>query len=152
MCKSILVVEDNDDLLLLFRLVLESAGYQVETVDNGQDALNVLGKLRPKLILMDVMMPKISGLEVARKIKDQLGFHSLPILLVSGIDQIREEQLVNSRADGILYKPFDLDDLTSRVQGLISKSYTNSDSNCYTPQNKPTYDYNAPKLKSRTLR
>ncbi|BAZ46136.1 response regulator receiver protein [Chondrocystis sp. NIES-4102] len=152
MCKSILVVEDNDDLLLLFRLVLESAGYQVATVNNGQDALNVLGKLRPKLILMDVMMPKISGLEVARRIKEQLRFHSLPILLVSGIDQIQEEQLVDSRADGILYKPFDLDDLTSRVKSLISKSYTNSDSDCYIPQNQPIHSYNAPKLKSRTFK
>jgi CheY-like chemotaxis protein len=120
MCESILVVEDNNDLLLLFRLVLESAGYKVTTVNNGQDALNFLETVQPHLILMDVMMPKISGLEVARQIKEQLNYQSLPILLVSGVDRLKEKQLDDSKADDIIYKPFDLDYLISRVGELIS--------------------------------
>ncbi|MGL5939778.1 MAG: response regulator [Waterburya sp.] len=120
MCKSILVVEDNNDLLLLFRLVLESAGYKVTTVDNGQDALNFLETVQPRLVLMDIMMPKISGLEVARQIKEKLNYQSLPILLVSGIDHLKDEQLNDSKANDIIYKPFDLDILISRVAELIA--------------------------------
>jgi CheY-like chemotaxis protein len=120
MCESILVVEDNNDLLLLFRLVLESAGYKVTTVDNGQDALDSIEKVQPQLILMDVMMPKISGLEVARQIKEELSYQGLPILLVSGVDHLKQEQLDNSKADDILYKPFDLNDLILRVAELIA--------------------------------
>jgi CheY-like chemotaxis protein len=120
MCESILVVEDNNDLLLLFRLVLESAGYKVTTVDNGQDALNFLETIQPRLVLMDIMMPKISGLEVARQIKEKLNYQALPILLVSGVDHLKEEQLDDSKADDIIYKPFDLDILISRVAELIA--------------------------------
>ncbi|MGL5075609.1 MAG: response regulator [Waterburya sp.] len=120
MCESILVVEDNNDLLLLFRLVLESEGYKVTTVDNGHDALNFLETVQPRLVLMDIMMPKISGLEVARQIKEKLNYQSLPILLVSGVDHLKDEQLDDSKADDIIYKPFDLDILISRVAELIA--------------------------------
>nr|MDJ0572191.1 response regulator [Pleurocapsa sp. MO_192.B19] len=120
--QSILVVEDNDDLLLLLRLILESAGYQVETVDNGRDALAHIEQYKPQLILMDIMMPEISGLQVAREIKEQPDYKALPILLVSAVDHLKDEQLFKSKADGIIYKPFDLDDLVSRVAQL-TKNY-----------------------------
>lgn len=122
MSQSILVVEDNDDLLLLLRLILESAGYQVKTVDNGRDALAHIEQHKPQLILMDIMMPEISGLQVARKIKEQSDYKALPILLVSAVDRLEDEQLLKSKADGIIYKPFDLDDLVSRVAQL-TKNY-----------------------------
>ncbi len=122
MSQSILVVEDNDDLLLLLRLILESAGYQVKTVDNGTDALAHIEQHKPQLILMDIMMPEISGLQVARKIKEQSDYKALPILLVSAVDRLEDEQLLKSKADGIIYKPFDLDDLVSRVAQL-TKNY-----------------------------
>ena len=113
--NPVLVVEDNDDLLLLFKLILESAGYEVATASNGRDALDYLKQVQPQLILLDVMMPEISGLQVARKIKQESDYASLPILLVSALDRLEEQQLSNSKADGILYKPFDLDELIQRV-------------------------------------
>ena len=109
MCESILVVEDNEDLSLLFRLVLESAGYRVATLDDGRDALAEVEKIQPQLVLMDIMMPETNGLQVSRHIKEQSNYQSLPILLVSALDCLQQEQLDTSRADGIIYKPFDLD-------------------------------------------
>jgi CheY-like chemotaxis protein len=120
MTYSILVVEDNDDLQVLFKLILESEGYQVAVADNGQDALEILAETQPQLVLMDVMMPGISGLEVSRNIKQQQSYETLPILLVSAVDRVKEQQLDYSQADGILYKPFNLDDLIDRVYQLIS--------------------------------
>ena len=120
MPNPILVVEDNDDLSLLFKLVLESAGYQVSTVDNGFDALKYIARIQPQLILMDIMMPEISGLQVAENIKQQQNNKSLPILLVSAIDRLKDEQLAQSKADGILYKPFNLDELIDRVGELTA--------------------------------
>ncbi|MEM7590883.1 MAG: response regulator [Cyanobacteria bacterium P01_A01_bin.83] len=120
MSQPILVVEDNDDLSILFKLVLESAGYQVTTVNNGRDALESLAKTDPQLILMDVMMPEISGLQVSQSIKQQQSYESLPILLVSALDRLRDEQLQDSQANDILYKPFDLDDLIHKVDELIA--------------------------------
>ncbi len=130
MPNPILIVEDNDDLSVLFRLVLESAGYQVAAVDNGYDALEYVEKTKPQLVLMDIMMPEISGLQVSRNIKQQPSFQSLPILLVSAIDRLRDEQLQDSKANDILYKPFNLDDLVFKVDRLIETNceIDNSDS------------------------
>lgn len=119
MSSPILVVEDNDDLSVLFKLVLESAGYEVTTVNNGYDALENIAKIQPQLILMDIMMPGISGLKVARDVKQKQDYQSLPILLVSAVDRLQDEQLTSSKADGIIYKPFDLDELISRVDSLV---------------------------------
>ena len=120
MSNPILVVEDNDDLLVLFKLVLESAGYQVATAENGTDALKYVDEIQPQLILMDIMMPEISGLQVARNIKQRKNYGSLPILLVSALDRLEDEQLQDSKADDILYKPFDLDDLILKVEHLTN--------------------------------
>lgn len=123
MSNPILVVEDNDDLSLLFELVLKSAGYEVVTVNNGRDALKFLQQeTKPQLVLMDIMMPEISGLQVARNIKKKEDYQSLPILLVSAIDRLKDEQLQNSKADDIIYKPFDMDDLLSKVAELTPRS------------------------------
>lgn len=120
MKNSILIVEDNDDLQLLFQLVLESEGYEVVIANNGTDALDSIDTIRPQLILMDIMMPGISGIEVARSIKQKQDYESLPILLVSAIDRLQDRQLDYSKASGILYKPFDLDELIDRVEYLTS--------------------------------
>ncbi|MGF1589335.1 MAG: response regulator [Pleurocapsa sp.] len=118
MSESILVVEDNSDILLLLKLVLESAGYQVATLDNGRDALTQLETIRPQLIVMDIMMPEINGLQVSRQIKEKPDYQSLPILLVSAVDRLQEEQFSQSKADAIIYKPFDLEHLIDKVNEL----------------------------------
>lgn len=120
MKNSILIVEDNDDLQLLFQLVLESEGYEVVIANNGKDALESIDTIRPQLVLMDIMMPGIDGIEVARSIKQRQDYESLPILLVSAIDRLQDRQLNYSKASGILYKPFDLDDLIDKVVRLTS--------------------------------
>ena len=118
MTNPVLVVEDNDDIQVLFRLVLESEGYEVRVVDNSKDALQYLESHQPQLILMDIMMPGSNGIELSHTIKQDLGFQSLPILLVSAIDRIKTQEMNYSRANDIIYTPFDLDDLVGRVEEL----------------------------------
>ena len=120
MCRSILVVEDNDDISLLLSLVLESAGYQVKAISNGRNALKTVAQIQPNLILMDIMMPEVSGLDVSREIKTKPDYQFLPILLVSAVDRLQEKQFDDSKADGIIYKPFDLNYLVSRVNELTN--------------------------------
>ena len=118
MTNPVLVVEDNDDIQILFKLVLESEGYEVRVVDNSEDALQYLESHQPQLILMDIMMPGSNGIELSHTIKQELRFQSLPILLVSAVDRIKTQELDYSQANDILYKPFDLDDLVDRVDEL----------------------------------
>ncbi|WP_019503485.1 PleD family two-component system response regulator [Pleurocapsa sp. PCC 7319] len=120
MINSILVVEDNEELQLLYKLVLELAGYQVATVNNEINILDFVEKIRPQLILMDTMMSGINGLQISRKIKENFDNRSLPVLLVSAINGIKDRQLADSKADSIIYKPFNPNDLTSQVKKLIS--------------------------------
>ena len=124
MSNPILVVEDNQDISLLLTLLLESVGYQVETVSNGKDALTKIEKIRPQLMLIDIMMPEISGLEISRIIKEKLERKDLPILLVSAVDRLQNEQFLDSQADDIIYKPFDLDDLISKVYQLTDSYHS----------------------------
>ena len=128
MPNPILIVEDNEDLSVLFKLVLELAGYQVATVDNGYDALEYVENYRPQLILMDIMMPEISGLQVSRNIKQRQDYASLPILLISAVDRLKNEQIQKSKANDILYKPFDLDDLVAKVDLLIKNNHSRDES------------------------
>ena len=122
MSDYILVVEDNDDISLLLKLVLESAGYQVETVNNGKDALKQVETVQPQLMLVDIMMPEMNGLQVAHTVKEELDYQNLPILLVSAVDRLKDEQLYDSQAEDIIYKPFDIDYLLSKVDSLTSNS------------------------------
>ena len=122
MPQPILVVEDSEDLSLLMKLTLESEGYEVSTVNSGRDALSTLEKIQPQLILMDIMMPDLNGLQVAQAIRKHFDPESLPILLVSAIDRLKSEHLAASGADDIIYKPFDLNELLLRVSELISQA------------------------------
>ena len=118
MTKSILVVEDNDDLQILFQLLLESEGYEVTIANNGSEAVEMVEQKSPQLVLMDIMMPGSNGLDVARNIKQRANYQNLPIVLVSAIDRLEERQLHYSKANDIIYKPFNLDDLVDKVSRL----------------------------------
>ncbi|MEO1669463.1 MAG: response regulator [Cyanobacteria bacterium J06631_2] len=125
MTHSILVVEDNSDLQLLFKLLLESEGYEVTIAHNGREALTFLESMQPELILMDIMMPGINGLEISHRIKQK--DQSLPIILISAIDRLQEQQLNYSKANDILYKPFNLDDLVNKVKQFTGSIRLNSE-------------------------
>lgn len=90
-----------------------------------QDSLTILSdieQIRPRMLLIDIMMPGINGMEVTKQIRKKLQFQDLPILLVSANHYVTSAQAKQSGADDILYKPFNLDDLLSRVEMLLSQS------------------------------
>lgn len=122
MSNSILIVDDNDDLLLLLRLTLESDGHKVIAAQDGREVLDLLDKMRPQLMLLDVMMPDLDGLELTRRIRSRSELSSLPVLLVSANRELTEQQVHQSGADGIIYKPYGLDELLEQVQETISSS------------------------------
>ena len=122
MSNSILIVDDHDDLLLLLRLVLESDGYKVTSAQNSWEAVNLLEKIHPKLILLDVMMPNLDGLRLTKIIRSTPEFSAVPILLVTADREITEQQARQIGADGIIHKPYDLDELLKRVQAIFCSS------------------------------
>ena len=115
----ILVVDDLPDNCFLLQTLLESEGYQVEVVDNGQAALASVVSHPPKLILLDVMMPDMSGFEVTRRIRQNLTLPFIPILLVTGHNEPTPADGFGVGADGWIRKPIDFEQLLHRIQTIL---------------------------------
>ena len=118
--KKIVVVEDEAHLAKGLQFNLEREGYRVTLVDNGQSALDLLGKEEFDLMILDIMLPKVSGLEVARRIrKTNMRF---PILMLSAKSTDEDRELgLHAGADDYLTKPFHLPELLLRVKGILRR-------------------------------
>lgn len=116
--KTILVVDDEDDIRSAVKTILEHEGFKVATAKDGDDALKKLKTLTPDLILLDIMMPGTPVKEVVKKIKDvKIAFCSV----VRMSDMEREELTKQKNIVDFIQKPFDLDDLVKRVKKLTGK-------------------------------
>jgi CheY-like chemotaxis protein len=118
---SILVVEDDLDLLRLLSRLLEQIG-DVVTATNGEDALaKIEGGLTPDLVLTDVMMPKMDGLELARRLKKEPRVSRVPVIMLTAknapLDVIKG---INAGARNYLTKPFKHDELVSKVKKTLN--------------------------------
>ena len=118
--KKILVVEDEAHLAKGLKFNLEREGYKVSLVDNGESAIDLLGKQAFDLMILDIMLPKLNGLEVARSVrKTDLRF---PILMLSAKSSDEDRELgLEAGADDYLTKPFHLPELLLRVKGILRR-------------------------------
>ena len=94
MAKTVLIVEDNELNMKLFRDLLEAHGYQTSGTSNGFEALDLVRKLRPDLILMDIQLPQVSGLEVTRWIKDDPDLRTIPVVAVTAFAMKGDEERI----------------------------------------------------------
>jgi len=120
--RSILVVEDDPDLLAVMEMVLSDAGYRVRTAPEGGAALARIAEEMPALVLLDMRMPGMNGWEFAREFRRRHD-RSAPIVVVTAAEdaRARAEEIA---ADGWLAKPFDLDDViaaAARHAGLPAR-------------------------------
>jgi CheY-like chemotaxis protein len=115
----ILIVDDVADNSFLLQTLLESEGYKVEVADSGQVALEKIVAAPPALVLLDVMMPGMSGFEVTRQIRQNGHLPFIPIVLVSGYDQPSLAQALNIGANGFIRKPIDFEEVINQVKALL---------------------------------
>jgi DNA-binding response OmpR family regulator len=101
MSKKILVVDDNIDSIMILRSILESQGFQVFTAQNGPDALDAVSRERPDLILLDVMMPQMSGIEVLERLKTTHATSKVPVIMVTA--KIQDEDVMTGYQHGADY-------------------------------------------------
>lgn len=106
MLKKILIVEDNPANMRLIRMVLKTRGYSVLEATDGEEALTVAIERRPDLIVMDIQLPKMDGLEVTKKLRQAPEFHKTPIiaLTASAMDGDRE-RIIAAGCDEYIAKP-----------------------------------------------
>lgn len=121
--EKILVVDDEQDLVKLIRYHLEKDGYKVITAYNGDDALFLTRKERPELIILDLMLPGIDGLEVCRKLKaDQELAHPAIIMLTAKGEEADITKGLKLGADDYMTKPFSPKELVARVQAVLRRT------------------------------
>lgn len=118
--KTILLIDDEIDLQQLVKIALKSKGYNIETANNGLEGLAKLETLKPDLIILDMNMPKMGGLEFYQKICDKLNQPRFPVLVLTA--RANMEQLFREfNIDGFMAKPFEVDELLEEVDTIIKK-------------------------------
>lgn len=116
----ILIVDDEPPNIRLIQGMLKPEGYITESAANGVEALSMIAQAPPDLILLDVLMPEMNGFQVARHLKADPETASLPVIMVSSLEDRRSELLgLNAGAIDFLSKPVDRFELTTRVRNLI---------------------------------
>jgi DNA-binding response OmpR family regulator len=116
----ILVVEDDTDLQLTTRLVLEQHGFQVEVAGNGLDGLERARAVQPDLALVDVMMPVMDGITMTRRLRSEM---DVPVIMLTARDLPHDEIVgLDAGADDYITKPFDGEVLAARIRSLLRRS------------------------------
>ncbi|MBC7430555.1 MAG: phosphate regulon transcriptional regulator PhoB [Rubritepida sp.] len=122
---TILIVEDEAPLLTLLRYNLEKQGFRVEEATDGQEALLRVAESRPDLVLLDWMLPSLSGIEVCRQIRRKPATRDLPVIMVTARTEDQDAvRALDIGADDYITKPFVVDALLARIRALLRRSGT----------------------------
>ena len=116
----ILAVDDTAANLYLLKTALEEEGYDVDTASNGSLALAKIEASPPSIVLLDVIMPGMSGVEVTRRIRENPLSGSIPILIVSGSDEACVAEALDIGANDFIRKPVKVDELLVKIRKLCS--------------------------------
>lgn len=127
---TILVVDDSPYMRRIITRVLEQAGYNVESVADGQSALEAIASGRPDLVVLDVMMPGLTGHEVCARIRANPLTATIPVILLTAMDQIHERVVgLKAGADDYITKPFEIEEFTARIAMHLRRSRRDISSN-----------------------
>jgi len=120
--KKILVIDDEPDLRELVRINLDQAGYSVETASSGREALHALRRSAPDLVVLDLMLPDVSGTELCRKIRADPALAEIPVIMLTAkaaeVDRVVGFEL---GADDYVTKPFSPRELVLRVASVLRR-------------------------------
>jgi len=118
--RTLLIVEDEEDILALLHFNLIKAGYEVECAMDGEEALKILATTSPDLLLLDLMLPGLGGMEICRKLRGDNKTAQLPIIMLTALGE--EADVVKGLelgADDYVAKPFSIKILLARIQTLL---------------------------------
>ncbi|OEH86087.1 DNA-binding response regulator [Desulfuribacillus stibiiarsenatis] len=120
--ESILIIEDEEKIARFTQLELEYEGYHVEKALNGRDGLEMVKQNAYDLILLDVMLPGLNGIEVLRRIRQ---FSDIPVILLTARDTVIDKVTgLDSGADDYITKPFAIEELLARIRATMRKKHT----------------------------
>ena len=118
--KKILVADDEQQLALAITIRLQSQGYDVVTASDGRQALELIAKERPDLVILDVVMPVMDGYFCLREINQKFGRGRIPVIILTARDQMKELFELEGIEDYVI-KPFDHEDLLIRIDRVFKR-------------------------------
>ncbi|HNZ01322.1 MAG TPA: response regulator transcription factor [Anaerolineaceae bacterium] len=122
MKERILIIEDDDAIVRVLRRSLSLEGFDVESAGDGETGLALALENRPDLVILDLMLPGMDGLEVCRRLRTSTSGNT-PILMLTARDTVPDRiQGLDAGADDYIVKPFDLDELAARIRALLRRT------------------------------
>jgi CheY-like chemotaxis protein len=124
MAKKILIVDDDQDTRYVLSLILKSEGYEVITAADGECALAVTAELKPDLIITDISMPRVNGIELTRQIRLKQELASMPILAITAYGAMTMRNAMAAGASACARKPLVFTEFLPMIKNLLSSSGT----------------------------
>jgi len=122
MPKKILIVDDEPNIIKLVEARLKFHGYEVITAYDGEEGLDKVRDEKPDLIILDIMMPKLDGYEVCHKLRADIQYNTIPIVMLTACGQATDiKEGMERGADAYIAKPFEPDVLVGIVDALVGK-------------------------------
>jgi DNA-binding response OmpR family regulator len=119
MAQTLMLVDDDPQLCHVVSMFFELEGFVVVVAKNGKEALELLHETKPNVILLDVMMPEMDGLELCKQIRADKRLKEIPIAVFTA-NEMREAEMTEAGADRFIVKPFSLDGLRITVDEMIA--------------------------------
>jgi DNA-binding response OmpR family regulator len=117
----IVVADDDEDILILVSFRLDRAGHEVLTARNGQEALDLICERRPDAAVLDVKMPKLTGIDVVKQVRERESVRDTPVILLSaGVQEDTIARGFEAGANDYIRKPFSPDDLVQRLDQVLA--------------------------------
>ncbi|MEM6595328.1 MAG: response regulator [Pseudomonadota bacterium] len=120
--KRVLIVEDEDNIALALSLIIERQGYALERVANGSAAIAALEANRPDLVVLDAMIPEVSGYGVCQYIRESADLGDMKVLMISASGEGARRKALDIGADAFFLKPFDTKALTGKIGSLLGEA------------------------------
>lgn len=116
------MVDDDNDLLDITKSLLIKKGFEVSTYSNCEDALEDIESFQPQIILLDVFLHGVDGLEVCKKLKEMPGTKHIPVLIFSAYPRVAESVIYEYGADDFIAKPFEVNELVTKIHSILSST------------------------------
>lgn len=117
--KKILIIEDDEDLHLLYRLFLQGESYKILQARNGQEGLDEIERERPDLVILDMIMPVMDGEEFIQKFRFEKKAFDIPIIIASVNDKIPSALIEKGKIQSVLKKPFPIETLLQEIKTIL---------------------------------